>query len=258
MTFWRRGRDLLNVHSVSRNGIPSMEGQYECLKEFHPEVDSIQANLELTCLYFKANDVAEGKQVPILLSSIRAQTYSPLHDLVAPNSPGELSFTQLSEVLFSRFQPKRLVISERFQFHRRTQAADESTAEFDSALRKLTTCCEFGETLKETLRDRFVCGLQHEATQHMLLAEHALTYQQVLEIARGMEPADNNTTALKTRESLVHKVKDQIPQATERKTCFLSGRTDHFPKYCTFKDAFCHACGKKGRITPVCKSVPQK
>ena len=65
-----------------------MAGQCGCLKAFHPEVDSIRAYLELSSLYVKANDIAEDKQVPILLSSIGAGTYSLLRDLVAPNSPG--------------------------------------------------------------------------------------------------------------------------------------------------------------------------
>ena len=78
---------------------------------------------------------------------------------------------------------------DRFQFHSHTQTGDESIAELDAALRKLATHREFGETLDETLRDRFVCAVQHEVTQRRLLAEHTLTYQKVLEIARGMEAA---------------------------------------------------------------------
>ena len=235
-----------------------MSSQYGCLKEFHPEVDSIRAYLELASLYFKANDIEEGKQVPIFLSSIGAQTYSLLRDLVAPSSPGELSFAELSGVLSSHFQPRRLVIAERFQFHRRAQAANESITEFDATLRKLATHCEFGEKLEEALRDRFVCGLRHEATQRRLLSEQALTYQKALEIARGMEAADSNTAALKVQEPLVHVVKDRVLREKERKTCFRCGRSGHFPKDCKFKDACCHACGKKGHIAPVCKSVSQK
>ena len=66
------------------------------------------------------------------------------------------------------------MIVERFQFHRHTQAKDESNVEFDAALRKLATPCEFVEKLEETLRDRFVYGLQHEATQHRLIVKHEL------------------------------------------------------------------------------------
>ena len=63
------------------------------------------------------------------------------------------------------FQPRQLVIAKRFHFHRRALAIGESIAEFDAALCMLTTQCEFGGTLEETLRDWFVCGLHHEATQ---------------------------------------------------------------------------------------------
>ena len=49
--------------------------------------------------------------------------------------------------------------------HKRDQAAGESIADFDAALRKLAVHCQFGENLQETLRDQFVCGLHHEAIQ---------------------------------------------------------------------------------------------
>ena len=209
-----------------------MAGKYGCLNEFHPEVDSIRAYLELASLYFKANDIDEGKRVPILLSSIGARIYSLLQDLVAPESPRDLSFSQISEVLFAHFQPRHLLTAERFQFHRSAQAADESIAQIDAALRSPAAHCESGDTLEETLRDRFVCGLRHEGTQRRLLTEHDLTYQKALEIAKGMEAANSNTAALKNQEPLVHKVKDQIPQATERKTCFCCRRKGHFPKDC--------------------------
>ena len=65
-----------------------MAGRYGCLKEFRPDEDSIQAYLEVATLYFAANDIEEDKQVPILLSSIGAQTYSLVRDLVARKTPG--------------------------------------------------------------------------------------------------------------------------------------------------------------------------
>ena len=111
-------------------------------------------------------------------------------------------------MLTYQFQPKCLVIAERFYFHKRVQAADESIAEFDAALRKLAIHCEFGEMLEVVLRDRFVCGLRHEATQRCLLSEATLTYQKALEIAKGMEVADSNTVSFKAKEPVIHNVKN--------------------------------------------------
>ena len=86
-----------------------------------------------------------------------AQTFSVLHDLVAPNCSDDLLFSQLSEVVYSHFKPRRLVIMKTFQFNRCTQAADESIAEFDVASRKLATHCEFGKILKKlSEKDSFV------------------------------------------------------------------------------------------------------
>ena len=235
-----------------------MSVQYGCLEEFRPDTDSIKAYLERASLYFQANDIDERKQVPILLSLIGASNYALLRDLVAPDVPGTLSFARIVEVLSSHFEPKRSVIAERFHFHRRMQATGESIAEFDAALRKLATHCEFGNTLEETLRDRFVCGLQHEAIQRRLLSEATLTYQKALEIARGMEAADSNTKSFKTFEPSIKKFTSRVPRSADRKTCYRCGRTGHTPTECKFKDADCHSCGKKGHIAPVCKSSSQR
>ena len=74
--------------------------------------------------------------------------------------------------------------------------------------------------LEEILRDRFVCGLSHEATQRCLLSEAALTYQKALEITKGIEAADSNTVSFKAREPVVYKLREQIPQETGKKTCY--------------------------------------
>ena len=72
-----------------------------------------------------------------------------------PVVPGTLLFDRFSEVLTLHFQPRRLVIAERFHFHSPVQAVDESIAKFDAVLQNLTTYCVFGGTIEEILRDRF-------------------------------------------------------------------------------------------------------
>jgi len=43
-------------------------------------------------------------------------------------------------------------------------------------LRSFAEYCNFGGTIDLMLRDKLVCGTSNESTQHLLLAETALTY----------------------------------------------------------------------------------
>ena len=65
----------------------------------------------------------------------------------------------------------------RFKFYNRSQGTNESIAEFAAGLKACAHSCNFGETLKEMLRDRLICGMKNEATQRALLAEENLTYE---------------------------------------------------------------------------------
>ena len=232
-----------------------MAARYGQLQEFKPGSDSINAYLERVSLYFAANDVADGKKVPVLLSSIGAPIYAVLSDLLAPEKPGDKSFDAISTALCNHFEPKRSVITERFHFHKRDQAAGESISDFDAALRKLATHCQFGDTLQETLRDRFVCGLRHDAIQRRLLSESTLTYKKALEIASEMEAADKDTKSFqfKTTDSIIKKIGNRPPKATGR-NCYRCGRSNHSPTNCKFKDATCLKCGKTGHIAPACQT----
>ena len=172
-----------------------MATTYGQLQEFQPDSDSVTSYLERVSLYFDANGIVDGKRVPIMLSSIGASTYSLLSDLLAPDKPGSMSFDQICAALRNHFEPKRSIIAERFHFHKRDQTAGETVAAFDAALRKLAVHCYFGEVLQDTLRDRFVCGLRHDAIQRRLLSETSLTYDKTLEIAKAMEASDKDARA---------------------------------------------------------------
>ena len=53
---------------------------------------------------------------------------------MAPSLPQEKTFAELSEVLKVHFEPKPLVIAERFLFHKRSQALGESIANYMAAV----------------------------------------------------------------------------------------------------------------------------
>ena len=106
-----------------------------------------------------------------------------LSDLLAPATPGSKTYAEITYGLFPATKSK---IAERFHFHKRDQAAGETVAEFDAALRRLAVNCTFGDALQDTLRDRFVCGLRHEAMQRRLLSESSLDYAKAIEIAKAI------------------------------------------------------------------------
>ena len=118
------------------------------LAEFKPDSERIEAYLERVQLFFDANGIKDDKQVAILLTVIGSNIYALLSSLLAPTKPREKSFQELSETLRHHFDPKPLVIAERFHFHRRNQASSESISDYVAELRRLATHCEFGDYLE--------------------------------------------------------------------------------------------------------------
>ena len=70
-----------------------------------------------------------------------------------------------------------------------------------AALRALSEHCEYGDSLKLMLRDRLVCGINHEGIQRRLLSEKYLTFDNALEIALAMEAAAKDTKDLQSASS---------------------------------------------------------
>ena len=92
------------------------------LQEFQPESETIATYLECASLYFQANSIAEEKQVAVFLSVIGVKNYSLPRSLTAPERPQDKSYEDLVSALTAHFQPKLIVIAERFHFYRRNQA----------------------------------------------------------------------------------------------------------------------------------------
>jgi len=112
-----------------------MATQHGCLREFHPETDRITSYLERASLYFTANEFPGPKQVAVLLSSIGVPTYALLSDLFGPDKPSSKTFKQISEALVNHYEPQRVIIAERFHFHRK------GTRLLESRLQTLTPFC---------------------------------------------------------------------------------------------------------------------
>ncbi|XP_065888558.1 uncharacterized protein [Dysidea avara] len=221
------------------------------MQEFDPTSDRISTYLERAEIFFQANEIAENKRVALLLSIIGGKTYLLLSDLLAPEKPASKSFAVLSETLKKDYELKAVIIAERFQFHRRNQAANESVPEYEAKLRRLATHCAFGNYLEEAIRDHIVCGLCNESIQKRLLAEAELTLTKTLDIAKGMEAADHNVQKLKGAESNSFRV-GEVSASTN--PCYRCGSDHHKPKDCRFKEAECRNCKKIGHLAKMCRS----
>ena len=216
------------------------------ISEFVVEEERISAYLERVELYFGANDIANEKKVAILLSVIGAKTYAVLRSLVAPDQPKDKSFAELKALLKAHYDPKPLVIAERFRFYRRDQTAEESISEFLVELRRLAAHCEFGQFLDEALRDRLVCGLRNDAIQKRLLSEADVTLAKAVQIASSMESAEKQSLQLNvTKPGAICQV---------RVSCNRCNSTDHSVRECRIKDSVvCFRCKKKGHIVRACR-----
>ena len=72
------------------------------------------------------------------------------------------------------------------------RAEEETVANYVASLRAIAKYCDYGDTLNMMLRDRLVCGINHQVIQRRLLAEKSLTFDKALEISLAAEAADKD------------------------------------------------------------------
>ena len=164
------------------------------ISNFDQGVESWESYSERLDQFFVANDIKENNQVATLLSLVGPRTYDLLKNLCAPELPKEKDFKTLSDLLSKHFNPKPLVIAERFQFHKRDMKVGETVLQYIAELRKLASYCKFDANLNDSLRDRFVCGLRYENIQKRLLSESELTLDKAIELAIAMETAASDAS----------------------------------------------------------------
>ena len=165
------------------------------IEEYRPENGLFSSYLKRVEQFFIANEIKDERKKATFLGLIGSQAYSLLKNLISPNIPKDKYYTELVTTLKGHYEPKPLIIAEGFHFHRRSQAVGESVNEYVVELRRLSTHCQFGTFLNETLRDCLVCGLRSEAIQINLITEADLDLQKAIDLSVGMEVADKNAVS---------------------------------------------------------------
>ena len=147
-----------NITLVTRMTTPTLLGSIHT-------TEKLSAYLERVELFLLANQVPDDRKVPVFLNLLGKETYSILRSLLAPDLPSSKGYDVLVKTLKDHFEPKPVIIAERFHFHRRNQGIGESITDYLAELHRLSIHCEFEAYLEQALRDRLVCGLRSETRE---------------------------------------------------------------------------------------------
>ena len=130
-------------------------GRHGKISDFRPGIDSVEDYKERFQLYCVANDILtdEDKGKAVFLTCVGVTTYNLLKNLVRPQKPQDLSLDELLKALQKHYQPRIVVIAERYRFYKRQQREGESIAVYQSELHRLAKDCQFGDSLSIALSD---------------------------------------------------------------------------------------------------------
>lgn len=184
---------------------------------------------------------------------VGASTFKLLSNLVAPQKPGQLYYSDVLEKLQAHFMPKPIKITERFRYYSRQQLPGETLADYFAELHRLASTCEFGTFLDEALCDRFVCGLKEEGIQRRLLAEADLTLEKAFKLAVGMEAAEKNVREIQSKATGCS-IQALTPTSKPQSMCYLCLGKGHLPAMCQFKLMRCNKCQRIGHHARACKT----
>ena len=187
---------------------------YGAIAAFDSTKESWTNYVERLSFYFIANDIAEdanGKRKAILLFVCGHETYQLIRNLVGgAEAIKDAQYADMIKLITDNYNPPPSVTVQRFKFNSRLRHKDESIATYIAALRQLAEHCKFGDTLSDMLRDRLVCGVNHNAIQRRLLSEkEPLTFDLALKLAKALESAEQNSADLQTGVQLGNKLDKQ-------------------------------------------------
>ncbi|XP_064487549.1 uncharacterized protein K02A2.6-like [Ornithodoros turicata] len=254
------GDEPSTAHRTMSTGTPLIGS----IEPFDESISEWMTYEQRVSSYLAVNSIPKELEVHAFITLIGPKTYRLLTDLVAPSEPTAKTIDELKQALRAHLSPKPSVIAERAKFHVRKQNDSETIADFVAALKHLAQTCKFGTSLDETMRDRFVTGLQRMDIQKCLFAEdETLTFKRAVEKALSLEQASKNASSCHEEHNLTAEV--QRLQVTRRKTeppqqkpqrtsCYRCKATAHISKDCPFSSAKCFRCGKKGHIQRACLS----
>lgn len=162
------------------------------LPELESGMDSWDIFRERLHIYIMCNDIPADLHRFVLLSALSKHIYKRLRHELHPQSPKDLTYTEMLETLANMYGPKK-EIYERQKLYRSEQNEGESLLNWLKRVESMVNACDFGYYKNEVVRDRFVCGLKSAAIFDHLnkyMDTEMGTTEEAYKIAMQMESVD--------------------------------------------------------------------
>lgn len=227
----------------------------------------------------KLNKEGEDVQISALLYTMGpcAEKIFDMFGLTQEQQTYDTVITKFTEY----FAPKRNIIHQRAQFHRREQRSHESIEEYIRSLYQLSEHAEFPNR-DDCIRDRLVLGVCDRELSEKLQLKSDLTLKEAITISRQSEMVkkeleEQRKVGLATNKTVDRvqsrsgfsskgkftpqvphqKAKQHMQPSTSRHGCSKCGSV-HPPGKCPAWGKDCLSCGKKNHYARMCKSKPQR
>lgn len=244
------------------------------------DVEDYLERFDIWCL--TKSDIDEKKQTAYFLHFVGKEAYGLIKNLVFPQSPISISYTELKKKVLQHFKPINFVAAERAKFNLLLRSHSQPIRDFVLQLQTQAAKCDYGAQLEEQLRDRLIAGIQLPELQQKLLLHPDQRFQTIRKICEQYEDVKEVTKSneavllnyAKRNESRMQKDNNfkyrtnsrDLNSRNARPTttaidstitkfgkCASCGK-NHSRYSCSYRQAKCFNCGKTGHIQSVCKS----
>lgn len=215
----------------------------------------------------------ENQRRNLLLSKVGPEPFRMLVDHFKPDNVSTKTYAEVKEVLNKYYGKPTYVLSERVAFTLYFRSEGETVTKFLSNLRGLATRCEFGDNLRERIRDQLVTGINNHTWQQELIRLHptnnatleeveasALILEQAATQANKLSQLSNPHYNVKQTNRVFDKYKqaksaqkNMIKTLNPEKHCLFCGGDRHkIRNSCPAKGKTCSSCGEDNHFARAC------
>ena len=149
--------------------------------------------------FVSAAAVADDARKRSLLLHLMGQASQEIFDTLPDTGA---SFDEAINALNAHFSVKKNVPYERSVFHSTKQDTQESTEQYVTRLRQLTTHCEYGQSTNDQIRDQIIASCRSSKFRTKCLQEKNLTLEKLIEIGQSLELASHQSRQIEQQSTV--------------------------------------------------------